>query len=348
MTSGQQTFGWIGLDAPVEVLAAVGAPVRLDADPSSPSPRASVFAEGGGHPAMRATVDRILAQADTLQRIVIGSTPVTGVWLYNFFTTLERGRGAPALPPLDLVNVSHGDRPSACSLNRRSIARLAAELGAGPDALRTAIRERNAVRALQRRIDALRHGDDASLLGSTARALLDAADTTTAADYLSSTAASIQKARSAGPIGLTPVIYSGPGSPSLELYVALEAQGVTVVGDDADFGSRAIGPDVDETAPPIEGLAARYGGRSPAPAGWSTLRRVEWLCGMAIARKAQAVVFDLPPWSHPPAWDFPAERRALEAIGVASIVLPQSEPAEAAAAVAAVLRSFPTGRRAHV
>ena len=100
MSSGKPLIGWIGLDAPVEVLAAIGAPVRLDADPASPSPEAVPFGEGGGNPAMRATANKVLEAAGVLQRVVIGSMPVTGVWLYNFFLTLENGRGAPHLPPL--------------------------------------------------------------------------------------------------------------------------------------------------------------------------------------------------------------------------------------------------------
>jgi hypothetical protein len=296
---------------------------------------------------MRATAARVLAEAESLQRIVIGSTPVTGVWLYNFFLTLERGKGAPALPPLDLVNISHEDRPSAAQLNRDSVGGLVSRLEVSPDRLQLAIRQRNAVRALQRRIEALRHGADPRLAGSAARALLDAADRMEAADYMGFAEEGLARARSAAPIELCPVIYSGPGSPSLELYAALEAEGLTVAADDADFGSRAIGPDVDESADPVEALATRYARRSPAPAGWSTRRRVEWLTDLARSRGARAVVFDLPPWAHPPAWDFPAERRALEAMGVACIPIPQAEPAEAASAVAAALRSLQAGN-AHV
>jgi hypothetical protein len=345
MTAAGPVTGWIGLDVPVEVLAAVGTPVRIEAAAGSPAPLAAAFGEGGGHPWMRAVVDRLLSASASFERVVIGATPVTGVWLYNFLLTLERGPGAPALPALELVNLSHDDRPSASKLNRDSIAGLAARLGATEDGLSAAIRERNAVRALQRRIDGLRHGSQATLSGAQARRLLDAADQLPVAAYVALAQQALAEASSAPRVALTPVIYSGPGSPSLDLYLALEGQGLSVVADDADMGTRAIGPDVDEALPPIEALAIRYANRSPAPAGWTTRQRIDWLTALVNRTGAEAVVFDLPAWSHPPAWDFPAERRALKAIGIACILAPQAAPAEAAAEI---FRSLQAGRRAHV
>lgn len=348
MTSAKPVIGWIGLDAPVEVLTVVGKPVRVEADPALPSSVMEPFGEGGGHPGMRATAGRIVAEAGSFQRIVIGSMPVTGVWLYNFFLTLQRGKGAPALPPMELVNLSHEDRPSAARLNCESIGALARRLGAEPGALRAAVAERNKVRGLQRRIDALRYGDSARLTGSAARRLLDVADQVDGASYAALAEEALRKSPSASPTALVPVIYSGPGSPSLDLYLALESHGLSVVGDDADFGSRAIGPDVEESLDPVEAIARRYANRDPAPAGWTTRRRVEWLTDFVRTRGARAVIFDLPAWSHPPAWDLPAERRALEAMGVPCISAPQAPPAQAAAAVAEACRSLQAGWTAHV
>jgi hypothetical protein len=348
MNSPRPLVGWIGLDAPVEVLAAIGSPFRVDTDPAGLAAKAAPFGEGGGHPWMRAVTARILALAPTLDRVVIGATPVNGVWLYNFFLTLERGPGAPALPPIELVNLAHDCRPSAAAMNLRSLVSLVDRLGAGPDALRDAITERNTVRGLQRRIEALRYGPAARLTGSAARRLLDAADRIEGSAYIVKAQAAWAEPLSRPALDINPVIYSGPGSPSLDLYLALEHHGLSVVGDDADFGTRAIGPDVDVALPPAEGLARRYADRFPAPAGWTTAQRVEWLTGLARERGAEAVVFDIPAWSHPAAWDFPAERRALEALGIACIVAPPTAPAEAALAVADVFKSLKGGRRIHV
>lgn len=349
MSGMKPRIAWIGLDVPVEILSAVGAPFRLDADAASPPQGAAVFAEGGGHPWMRAVTGKLLAETRCLERLVIGATPVTGVWLYNFLLTLARGKDAPPLPPLDLVNLSHEDRPSAETFNRASLGRLASALGATMDAVRAAIAERNAVRAMQRRIEALRHGPGRRLTGTQARRLLDAGDQTPAQAYLASAAEAVTSAGSTtAPQDAVPVIYSGPGSPSLDLYAALEDRGVCVVGDDADYGTRAIGPDVAAEGDLISALAHRYASRTPAPAGWSTRARIDWLTELAVARGARAVIFDLPPWAHPAAWDFPAERRALQARGVACVLAPDGPPGVQAEAAVAALHSRGLMSAAHV
>lgn len=348
MSAGRAGIGWIGLDVPVEIVAAVGDPVRLDADASRPAPDAAPFGEGGGHPWMRAVAAELLARTPTLGRVVIGATPVTGAWLYNFLLTLARGEGAPPLPSLDLVVLSHGDRPSARAFDRASFRRLAERLGAADDAIRKASADRNAVRAAQRGVDALRHGPAPRLLGSKARTLLDAADRMSAQDYLALAEREIAAAQAAPALrDLVPVIYSGPGSPSVELYEALEDKGVCVVGDDADYGSRAIGPDTDSSDDPIAALADRYAHRSPAPAGWTTRARAEWLTGLTAQRGARAVIFDMPPWAHPAAWDSPVEQRALQSRGVACVVAPEATPSHQAEAVAQALRSLGPASAAH-
>jgi benzoyl-CoA reductase/2-hydroxyglutaryl-CoA dehydratase subunit BcrC/BadD/HgdB len=166
--------------------------------------------------------------------------------------------------------------------------------------------------------------------------------------YFTVAQSELEKALSKPAHGLRPVIYSGPGSPSLDFYTALEAHGLSVVGDDADFGTRTIGPDVDASLEPIEAIAKRYANRSPAPAGWGIRERVQWLVDLTRTRAAQAVIFDLPTWSHPPAWDLPAERRALEALGIPCIMAPQTAAAEAAQSVAHAFESLQGAGRAHV
>ena len=341
-------IGWIGLDAPVEILSAIGQAVRVDATVQDDPGVAAAFAEGGGHPWMRAVAGRLVAGADDLKYVVIGSTPVTGVWLYNFMLTLKRGAEAPPLPAAELVNLSHGQRASAERFNRASLARLAERLGAGETAIRVAIAERNAVRAAQRRVERLRYGPDRRLCGVVARQLLDAADQTPVEDFLERVEHAIAGAGD-GPVrdDLRAVIYSGPGSPSLALYAALEAQGVCVVGEDADYGSRSIGPDVAVADDPIAALAHRYAHRTPAPAGWTTHARVAWITEFVRERGVNAVLFDLPAWEHPSAWDFPAVRSALESLRVACIELPWAPPSAQAESVAQALDLAAASRGAH-
>ncbi len=330
--------GWVGLDAPLELIEAAGRrPERIVAHPGCASGAADPYGEGGGHPWMRAMAAELIEAKPTLERVVLCSTPVNELWLCNFILSLNLRREGGVFPPADLLNLSHEARPSAQRLNLIALRTLAEALAVtGEDAIRQAIAGRNRVRAAQRTIDARRHGDGGRISGLQARRLIDAADSLRSADYLAWLAAESPGEPSRG----LPVIYSGPATPSLDLYAALEASGLRIVGDDADAGSRAIGPDVAETGDPIAAIAARYAARDPAPAGWPTADRVAWLTDLAHSRGAPAVLFDLPPWSHPAAWDYPAERDALEGQGVVCIELPAVDPQEAASAAAGVLANL--------
>jgi len=338
--SRKGAIGWIGLDAPVEIIAAAGyRPIRLDPDPLEPITLASAYAEGGGHPWIRAAVERVLRRSGELEGLVIGSTPVLGAWLYNFLLTLRSLDDAPPLPPIHLCNISHLSAPSAAAFNLANLCALADSLGATAAALGPAIEERNRIRSLQRRIEAWRRGPAPGLLGSHARRMLDAADAMEPDAYRQMVEGELAKAAPDAARGLGPIVLSAPGSPNLDVYRALEDAGLVVVADDMDFGSRAIGPDVP-SGDPFESLAQRYGQRTPAPAGWSTASRIEWLLGVAMERGAVGVLFDLPSWAHPAAWDFPKLGRALLGAGLRICVLANgASPAEAAAAAADAFRA---------
>jgi len=334
-------IGWVGLDAPLELIEAAGLrPARIVADARSEAHAADPYGEGGGHPWMRALAAELIAAAPRLQRVVLCSTPSNELWLYNFILSLGLRREGGAFPPAELLNLSHEPRPSARRLNRLSLEALAQALGAEETAaIRDAIAGRNRVRAALRAIDARRHHDVGRISGVEARRLMDPADSLRSDDYLAWLAG-----QPAGePAQGLPVIYSGPAVPSLDLYAALESAGLRIVGDDADAGSRAVGPDVPESADPLDAIADRYADRSPAPAGWPTADRVAWLTDLAASRGARAALFDLPSWSHPGAWDYPAERRALEAQGVVCLELPDGGPREIASWAAEVIPGLIAG-----
>jgi hypothetical protein len=314
-----RAVGWIGLDAPIELVEAAGRrPHRIVVDARQPSPAAQLYGEGGGHPWMRAIISRLVQERSEVERVVLCSTPATELWIFNFLLSLERRGEADGFPPATLLNFSHQGRPSAARLNSRSMEGLARTLGASAAALGDAIAARNRVRAALRQIDSQRYGSPTGLSGTDARRLMDPADSLRSEAYLVWAAGQPQCPPAAG----LPVIYSSPMSPPIARYAALEALGMRIVGDDTDIGSRAIGPDTAEQSDGLEALAQRYAARDPAPAGWPTGARVDYLLGMARSRRARAVLFDLPAWEHPAAWDFPAQRQALEGAGIAWVRLP--------------------------
>jgi len=345
--------GWVGLDVPVEILEACGfSPIRVRADAAAPGAGADELGEGGGHPGMKAVAARLLdGVLEPLSCVAIGSTPVTGVWLYNLLLSLGEGRPGGARWPAVLVDVARQDAPSAQAHNLRVMRDFAARLGAVQDAahgatpdigaLGASIRTRNVLRRGLRAVEALRCGPRPTLTGAKARLVLDAADLLPSREAAALVEVFLDGAKSLPAATGRPVIYSGTGGPALTLYQALESQGLCIVGDDQDFGSRAIGPDVAETGDPLAALAERYRRRSPASAGWSAKRRSDDLLSLARARRAEAVIFELAPFDHPAAWDQPKQAQAATAAGLKVILLPASawrDPEGAARQAASVVK----------
>jgi benzoyl-CoA reductase/2-hydroxyglutaryl-CoA dehydratase subunit BcrC/BadD/HgdB len=213
----------------------------------------------------------------------------------------------------------------------------------GPDALREAVKARNQIRRKLRQVDALRRGPAPRLSGVQALQVFRAGFGLSSSDYSALLDDLLNAAPSAKTVSGRPVIVSGSDVGGVALYEALEARGLRVVADDHDSGARAIGPLVDEANEPLAALAQRYANRDPAPAQWSTASRIDYLSALVRDTGAEAVIFDIPLFEHPAAWDYPAQRRALDEAGVAHVLLPPTaylDPTVAADIAADSLSSF--------
>lgn len=313
-------LAWSGLDVPLEVAEAAGFwPSRLRGRGVDVQDATASLSEGGGHPGMKALTAEILSRGlKPADRLALGSTPVTGVWLYNLFLSL----GPAALPcPVDLVDIERQTRPSSTQRNLETINRWIGSFAPppSPGALHAAIVERNRLRRALRSLDRLRVDRLSGTEAQMVFAACDAAPALPLRPLLDQLLAEVE-ARPTG--GGVPIVYSGGAPGYLDLYRALEQRGLRIVADDQDFGSRAVGPDVDETGEPAGALAERYRARDPAPAGWSTKARTRYLLDLALSRGAKAVVFDIPAFDHPAAWDQPRQAAALADHGVGAIVIP--------------------------
>ena len=318
---------WSGLDVPLEVIEAAGyRPARLSGLFDVPAtPQMAALSEGVGHPLMRAVMAQLEASTARCAFTLFGATPVKGVWLYNLLISL--GAEAPPCHPL-LVDLIHSPQDSALTHNRQAMAALVQgldqDLAVAPNGrLSVAIKARNRVRALLRQIETHRYAPQPTLDGQSALKLICAAENLPAQTAIPLLENALHALQSAPVIAQTPDIYSGTGGQSPALYPALASVSFNIVGDDQPFGSRAIGPDVDETTEPLAALATRYRLRDPEPAGWSRAERTDYLAAMAVARGVRAVIFDIAPFDHPAAWDQPVQAEALAKVGVAAVIAPQ-------------------------
>ncbi len=336
---GSRVVGWIGLDVPLELIEAPGFhPLQIVANPAHAPSAADPFAEGLGHPLLKALTGTVLELAESgLERILIGATPTLGFSLYSFLISLKRRGGTP--PRLDpiLVDIVRQDSDATDRFNLLALQRLGAVLSPHlcAPALTEIIWRRNRVRdglnaigtqRAQGRLSGLEalqvHAEAGSGLAHRIQHRLDQL-----------VAELPDRVPRQGPR----LVMSGGQDSAQTTYRVLEDAGFTVVADDHDAGSRAVGPAVSERGDPFAALAQRYRQRTPSPAGWSTRQSAAYLVDLVQRSGAHAVVFDIPAYDHPAAWDYPARRAALDAIGVPHVLLdPHSYRDPEAAALYAV------------
>lgn len=321
MTPADKAIGWLGLDVPVELITAGGfVPVRLTADAARPGASADAYAEGLGHPLLRALTAQIIDLG--LKRVVLSSTPSWYGFLYAFLREAKRMGAGFADVDIHLFDLNRGKSHGLDSLRREAVAGLKAKVEEWSGvqvsdlALAGAIRAHNDWRLAANEMQARRERGEIS--GAGFLALMQSGEAAPVEAQTVRLRAALGEP-GAAPVGRR-VIYSGSQTPDAALYEQIEAGGVFIVGDDQDGGSRAIGPLVDAGDDLLDALARRYLARDPAPARWSLPERSRYVADLARRARAQAVLFNIAAWDHPPAWEYPALRDLLAAEGVESLI----------------------------
>jgi benzoyl-CoA reductase/2-hydroxyglutaryl-CoA dehydratase subunit BcrC/BadD/HgdB len=118
------------------------------------------------------------------------------------------------------------------------------------------------------------------------------------------------------------VILAGAVLDDPAIVQLIDELGGRVVGDDLCTGSRFFDVLVDETLEPFAALAERYLRRALCPAKHRASEpRLQRLLHMAADSKAQGVVFVLPKFCEPHAFDHAALARALDQAGMPHLMI---------------------------
>jgi benzoyl-CoA reductase/2-hydroxyglutaryl-CoA dehydratase subunit BcrC/BadD/HgdB len=310
----------IGVDVPVELVVAAGFdPLPVLADINDRRAEA-ILDESQGQPRVRALLSRLLTDdRPPVRRLLIGSTPSYLAVLYQVLRHLPRFR--PDLPRYDvhLVDIQHGrlDASASYNLAKLSEARSVLEGWSGiaisDDAIEAAIESTQAIRDRAAGIERSRIAGKCS--GAEAlRYYLSAARQSGDAEGAPFTSTS-QPSEAA-----VPIVYSGMAA-GPDLYESIEKAGFRIVADDQEMGASLLGQGAAGPGTPLERLARAYAFRFPSPARSTIEDRTAALLAMVRRAGAAAVLFNIPAFEHPAAWDQPAIRGALEAAGIACFEL---------------------------
>lgn len=310
--------GVIGLDVPVEVLRAAGlTPVRVIAEPSSTA--IPQFSEGAGSPYLRGLAGALIdGEHRHLRRLVMSTTPSSLAALYAFLRELKRSGEGLCDVDIHLFDLNRGPSPAMAAARRAAVEALRERAGAWAGrpvsdvALADAVAAADAARAALAEFQALRQSAPARMWGAEALTVFGGASAMSAEELPPRLADLAREMSSRAPLTGRRTVYSGTETLSADLYRRLEEGGLVIVADDQDAGSRSVGP----VAGAADDLAERCYRRDPSPARSGVEARTTYLTSLVRAAGAEHVVFHFAPWDHPPAWDYPHQRAALEAMGV--------------------------------
>lgn len=316
---GGCVIGYLGNTAPVELIEALGAyPVMLTGLPGRQTPRADEFMEDLFDPIVRGVFEQVLeGRLAWLDALVLPRSNDSIQRLYYYLCELRRRGMAAPLPVL--FDLQHTPSEAARDYNLARMADLKAALegvtgrGVTEDRLGEAIAHFETRRAHVAAFAAARPGR--ALAGSVALKAYTAWRVMPPGAF-DVALLGLEAGNGKAPAGPR-VVLAGSAQDTPDLHLLVEAGGGRVVGDYHPLGDLLIGDAAPAGLSPLAALTRRY--QSGLMSSRTFPRPPEALAGFARARQADLVIFHFWKVEEALTWDYPAERRALEAAGVRTL-----------------------------
>jgi benzoyl-CoA reductase/2-hydroxyglutaryl-CoA dehydratase subunit BcrC/BadD/HgdB len=324
--SGDKVIGYFGNTVPTELILAAGMfPARLTGDPTETTERGDKYMEEFHDGEIRSIFDRMLrGHFNFCDLIVIPRTSESFLQLYYYLLEVRRwepDRPFPELYLFDLLQapgetVARYDRGRLEDL-RRTLDRIAGRV-MGDDAIRSAITTVNENRALLDEVNQLRRHTKLSgtdmlriygTVGFTAtdihsaclREILAGVDTLTA----------IPGAR---------LMVKGSPHDDDAFYLLVESSGGVIVADDHTAGERAFEYRVTE-GDAMAALTEHYHRHSPSPRSYPQAEQDRHFIELVEQARVQGVLFFHDEWDDVLGWDYPEQKKLLDARGIPSVFL---------------------------
>jgi bzd-type benzoyl-CoA reductase N subunit len=241
------------------------------------------------------------------------------------------------------------DTQSAREYMEDALAKFRKELGAWTgteitdDALKQSIAVYNRLRALLKRLYAIKSATPGALSGRDLYAVVKGSmvmDRKDAADLIEKLVIQLESAPAAKGTAKR-LVVSGGICDHPEIYDLIEKSGATVVWDDLCTGSRFFEGLISEEGDPVKAIAARYSGRVICPAKHSSLTgRGDNLVNIAKDHKATGVIFILLKFCDPHAFDYPFMKKMLDDAGIPSMLFEIEQELPSAGQLATRFEAF--------
>lgn len=330
-SSGHRIVGYADVNCPEEIVMAAGClPVLMTGRPESGLPTAGHRVDRGSSLPVRYLYEALLSGRYDFVDLIV--TMGGDRWIANVHGFLEEERRV-ARDPVPFGASYYLERLRTRFKRHRdfNLARLREFRGflenwvgrpITTEALAEAIAVTNETRRLLQELSARRKAPEPWIGGRDALAIYSASMLMPKArfnpllrDFLSGSrhpAATAGKAR---------LYMSGSIVDHLRLYEVVESLPAIIVGEDTALGERYVLEPVSTALEPMDALADRYTYKPLDPWMLGMDERIRFRVDAVKAARAQGVVFFHLQNDDPVAWDYPDQKRALEAQGIPVLTL---------------------------
>jgi hypothetical protein len=304
---------FVGPDVPVEVLLASGRPFghlpwRADAS----TPWADRWLESSFPFWARSILEQWhQGDFDGLDTVVFSRADDASQRLYYYVAELRR-RGKLRGPTPRIFDIALVPRESSLAHTAAAIVELMDVLAVSRPKLLEGIDHAN---RLRRRIAAIERNRNAA--GPFFERLGRATLWSDATRWIDDTGRAVPDETA----GRLRVLLAGSAPPDERLHEAVERAGASVVAEAHRLAPCRLGPELEAGSESVERSLARHLRRSSiAPRAF--FDRASWIVGRARAVQAASVILWLTREDEALVWSVPAQQRALEEAGLATLVLP--------------------------
>jgi benzoyl-CoA reductase/2-hydroxyglutaryl-CoA dehydratase subunit BcrC/BadD/HgdB len=326
---GGLVVGCLGNDVPEELLVAAGIlPVRVYGDPEADLGRADQYIERAFDPRVRSIFMRIIdGSYSHLDHLIISNSSDVLVRVFYYLRELRRTEPALAIPHLYFFDFLHTRYRTSALYNRDRARELkgAIEGWCGRSVNQTdlvrAIATCEENRRLLRQLGEVRAPGPPRVSGVESLIAVGSSMLLPREEHSRLLGAFLKRAEEREPLSGLRLFVTGSVQDHRHFYELVESCGAVVVDEDHDWGSRHFAGQIDSGDQPMDGIVDRYHLREPGTHQATVSERVSALLRQVEASGAQGVISFIYEADDAPSWDFPEQKRALEARGIPALLL---------------------------
>lgn len=327
--NGGKVVGYIGSDVPEEMVLAAGLfPLRISGNPSGGTELADKYMEPVFDPMVRSIFNRVLdGTYSFVDHLIISNSADALVRFFYYLREIKHVEPRVAVPDFYFFDILRTRFRTSAIYNRARTRELAEKLEswAGTrltdEGLSQAITVCNENRRLLEEVARLRRAEPPRLSGVDALQIIGSSMFMMKSEHNSLLQEFLSQADALPRRSGVRLFVDGSALDNLQFYEIVESCDSVIVGETTDWGNRYFEDLVSVDCGPWDAVVDRYHFKAPAPSKYPVSVRVEYCVRKALEAKAQGVVFFILDADDAPSWDYPEQRKALEAHGVPSLCL---------------------------